>query len=66
LKRANAATDWLTTWWDQHKPEDYDGPDIVGFRSKPGFIKYLEPGHFIPIVFISAWFAVLFIRVFIL
>jgi hypothetical protein len=66
LKRANVATDILIMWWDNNKPKNYDGPDVVGIRSKPGFLKCFEPGNFIPIVFIIAWLVLALIRALIL
>ena len=50
----------LINWWDKYKPSDYDGPDVVGFRSsKSGLLWFLRPWRALPFIFIIGWVFVL-------
>jgi hypothetical protein len=54
-------------WWEEHKPVDYRGPNVIGSRQpdKPFWRMvnhYVGPWSFFPIVFIFAWFAIWWIK----
>jgi hypothetical protein len=46
----------LRKWWNDHKGDDYEGPDIVGFYVGPGsWLGYLAPSNLLPLLFGGAW-----------
>jgi hypothetical protein len=50
----------LIAWWDSYRPSDYDGPDVVGFRSaKSGVLWFLRPWRALPFIFVTGWVFVL-------
>lgn len=63
LVGASLAMRRLIEWWEIHKPPQYNGPDIIGLRPmKSKFFGWIGPWSFIPMLFISAWTAVWFIK----
>lgn len=54
------AIDRLQTWWDEHRPTDYNGPDVMGghssaWRRKRRIPNLLMPWFMLPFLFIVAW-----------
>ncbi len=46
----------LIAWWDAYKPSDYQGPDVVGFRSTHSGISWLiRPWRALPFIFMIGW-----------
>jgi hypothetical protein len=69
LGAAQLAIDGLVKAWDENKPLDYQGPDIIGHRTKKTFphanktIIYAGlPWFLLPILLIIAWSSVLFLQ----
>jgi len=59
LVGATAAMYRLSAWWDSHKPQGYEGPDVIGLRPfKWPLLRYLGPWSFIPFLFLVAWIVV--------
>lgn len=56
-----ATVGWLKEW-DEHKPDDYNGPRIMGYPSGKSIINPLMPWFLVPIVFVLAWIAVLIVN----
>ena len=62
---SNKARKDLDAWWEAHKPEDYDGPPVIGIRSFDQdtpiklLIRSLRPWRSLPIFFILGWLSVL-------
>jgi len=49
--------------WLQHKPPDYEGPDIFGFYpDQARFTVFTSPEMLLPLTFVAAWACVLIIR----
>jgi hypothetical protein len=48
--------------WRDHKPVDYNGPDVIGYRSQSKFWGFLRPWYFLPIIFAVAWLSVIVIN----
>ena len=53
----------LQNWWDDRKPVDYDGPDIVGRRIEVNK-QIVWPWQSLPICICVSWTAAAIIRVF--
>ncbi|MBC6436161.1 hypothetical protein FM036_45250 [Nostoc sp. HG1] len=50
----------LIAWWDDYKPSDYTGPDVVGFRaSRSGVLWLIRPWRALPFIFIAGWLLIL-------
>jgi hypothetical protein len=49
----------LYQWWEEHRPADYLGPDIVGLPPKT---RWANPWNLLPILFGLAWLAVAWIN----
>jgi hypothetical protein len=64
LLASNKAFRDLYEWWQKKKPENYDGPDVIGLRprykDRPG--RWLTPWAILPFLFASAWFIIALIR----
>ncbi len=59
LAGATAAMYRLSEWWDNHKPQGYNGPDVIGLRPLKGpLFRYLGPWSLIPLLFLVAWVVV--------
>jgi hypothetical protein len=60
----------IRKWWNQHAPDDYDGPGIIGLVAPVGDGKldwvadWLGPWDFVAFVLFVAWLAVLIISLF--
>lgn len=48
--------------WNLNKPQEYDGPDIVGIWPKRPIERLLSPSFILPMLFTIAWIVVPFIR----
>jgi len=57
LLAANRAFRELYTWWQENKPDNYKGPDVIGLppRSKGWPGKWLNPWSAVPVFFAGAW-----------
>jgi hypothetical protein len=66
LRNASVATERLVLWWTTHKPDNYDGPGVIGYRMElPSKVRtVLPPWTLVPICFLLAWIAVLYIKLF--
>jgi len=57
LLAANRAFRALYAWWQDNKPADYTGPDVIGlpprYKEWPG--RWLNPWSIIPVLFACAW-----------
>jgi hypothetical protein len=64
LFAANLAFRKQYDWWQEKKPCNYRGPDVIGLppRSK-GFGKWLTPWTLLPLCFLFGWIAILIINV---
>lgn len=52
----------LKQQWDRNKPQDYSGPDVIGFIPNIRRFELVLPWLFLPVLFIAAWLAVLMIH----
>ena len=52
----------LMDWWDAHRPEDYDGPDVVGGRPRGKLARHAGPWHALTVLFAIAWFGIWCVR----
>lgn len=59
---AHRATMRLLDWWDEHKPQGYDGPDVIGGRPPFWLARHIAPWHVLPVIFLIAWFFILWCR----
>jgi hypothetical protein len=48
--------------WNENKPTDYNGPDVIGYRSKAKYLSFLRPWFFLPFLFALAWISVIIIN----
>lgn len=55
LLAASNAIHRLWSWWEQHKPPNYEGPDVVGLAPRT---RYANPMSLLPILFLCGWVAV--------
>jgi len=56
----------LMMWWEAHKPEDYDGPGVMGANPRAGekfYGFYFTPWILLAIVFSGGWGAILWFAV---
>jgi hypothetical protein len=59
LRLSELAFQGLIEWWEKHQPKDYNGPPILGLRTKPGgLLLYMLPWKTLPWVFAVAWAAI--------
>ena len=58
ISAAHITMSHLLDWWDRNKPENYNGPDVIGMRPPtPQWIsRYIGPWTWLIIVFLVAWF----------
>ncbi len=57
------AIEKIRLFWREHKPGDYDGPDISGFYpDKAPWSVWITPETLIPLAFAGAWFVLLILR----
>lgn len=59
LHAASGAISNLADWWEAHKPAGYDGPGVIGWRTKRPWQKALYPWNMLPILFTFVWLAVI-------
>lgn len=59
LHTASGAISDLADWWETHKPSGYDGPGVIGRRTKKPWQRALYPWNMLPILFTLAWLAVI-------
>lgn len=57
---ANKAINELERQWDNRRPENYAGVDVVGIRNRSSRFWRLMPGYFIPWIFMGSWLLILF------
>ncbi len=56
----------LSDWWEQNKPPDYKGPDVIGLRigarlrRRIGPLQYLTPQDYLSIILAIVWIIVFF------
>ena len=64
LINSSVATRRLLIWWDENKPYDYDGPDVIGLAPKnPRSLLYLiAPWNILALIFGFGWAAILLIN----
>ena len=55
LRAAVLAIEAQRTWWDEHKPSNYSGPDVVGRRPDARSKPWLRPQIVLPYGFALAW-----------
>ncbi len=52
--------------WDKNKPDNYDGPDVIGYYSPNPLVRlilsWLAPWHSLPILFVVAWVVVIWVQ----
>jgi hypothetical protein len=60
ITAAHLTMNRLLKWWEAHKPEGYDGPDVIGMGPpKPKWIsERVGPWTFLVLVFLLAWIAI--------
>lgn len=64
LFAANRAFRKLYDWWQDNKPSEYKGPDVIGIPPMyKGFGSWLTPWTLLPICFLFGWIAILIINV---
>jgi hypothetical protein len=51
------------TWWDEHKPKAYLGPDVISRRPDDRSHPWLRPGIVLPFGFSAAWLGVGIVRI---
>lgn len=62
LVAATLAIERIRAYWRAHRPDDYEGPDILGFYpDRMAWTVYTAPENLIPLVFAIAWGVVLWI-----
>ena len=61
---STTALEQLREWWIKNKPEDYQGPDVIGlsplFESK--ILCYITPWNAFPLLFTFCWVALLWVN----
>ena len=62
LLLGRGAAEDLERKWELNKPEDYEGPPIVGRGHMAHWTSFLLPWSLIPLLFIVAWVSVLVIN----
>jgi hypothetical protein len=58
LYSADAAIRNLVREWKANKPEQYRGPDVIGYHSDKLIIRIFVPWIFLPVLLAAAWIAV--------
>ena len=54
------AVNRIRRYWLDHRPADYDGPDILGwFPERTPWGVWTTPENFMPVAFMGAWVALL-------
>ena len=48
----------LHEWCETHKPERYDGPEVIGFPLTRDVVLLTEPWFTLPVLFIGGWGAI--------
>ena len=59
LRAASGAISDLADWWENNKPEDYQGPGVIGRRTTKSWQRLLYPWNLLPVLFTFAWLLVL-------
>lgn len=59
---AHRATMKLLDWWDEHRPEGYNGPDVIGGRPPFPSARRIAPWHVLPVMFLVAWIVIIVCR----
>ncbi|MDX1253381.1 MAG: hypothetical protein IDH49_14240 [Gammaproteobacteria bacterium] len=59
LRAASGAISDLADWWENEKPEGYQGPGVIGRRTTKSWQKLFYPWNLLPVLFTFAWLFVL-------
>jgi len=59
---AHRAFESLLKDWDSHKSADYDGPNVIGYRSKSKILMLSRPWFSLPFLFILGWIFVIIVN----
>lgn len=63
MAEASRATRRLLDWWDTNKPQDYNGPGVIGGAPhRSGLPSWSGPWTYIAIIFALSWIAVWLIK----
>jgi hypothetical protein len=62
LRIASFAEERLLDQWDDNKPDDYNGPDVIGYRTDGKLLWYLQPWRLLPVLFVISWLTVMIIN----
>ena len=49
----------LLSEWEKNKPENYIGPDVIGYHSPNKMVKFFLPWSVLPVLFFIIWASVL-------
>ena len=55
LDAAQQALRRLRDWWEKHRPEGYEGPEIIGYWHEKHYLSWFTPWRVIPGAFVLAW-----------
>jgi hypothetical protein len=52
----------LFDWWENNKPQDYNGPDVAGWPpAKSLILRYMVFWNWVPLLFLGAWAVIWFV-----
>ena len=55
----------LLAWWDNNKPKEYNGPDVIGSRPQPrSVMHYVGSWSLLPVIFFASWCFILYRYIF--
>lgn len=62
LRVAHLATGRLLAEWEWHRPNDYEGPAVIGYFVSNRLLALALPWFLLPLIFSLAWTAVLWVH----
>jgi hypothetical protein len=62
LDAAHYAIMTLGYWWDRHKPKDFLGPDVMGYRGHHWLFGLFVPWRLIPPTLVVVWLLLFLIK----
>ena|SRR2546428_3639312 len=61
---AHEATVKIIASWERNRPQDYDGPDVIGYFVKGRLRTFAMPWFLLPFLLILTWVVILYINFF--
>ena len=62
---AHQATVKIIASWEKNRPQDYDGPDVIGYFVEGKLRTFAMPWFSLPFLLILAWLVILCVNLFI-